>query len=340
MTNSMSSLCTLTLKLGSILLVLAFYIPEIPLSEDLEGNEAVGREENFTEMKSKLNFNSFFDEVPVHFVQFSEIISGVKPLLNFSRFFGVPGFSYVDTVVSKGGLCSLLHFWNIVLLINQIFLLIISASSGEDFFKKTSIHIIMRLHVISIHIWSLFYTRKLADALRESPSLESRLKIYKDPESTFSLRRKCYFVTILFVLVSLGLTFKSFFIDTLGKGSSFVEAWNMYSKSNCKLNEGTFFHPSITSAYCLFSSLATNFIWVFGDFLVIILALILAEMFRRLNKGIASMQPEKFSALEIDLVREHHGLASKTVAVIDALFASAEVLSVWVHLISDFFPGV
>ena len=266
-------------------------------------------------MKSKLNLGSFLGEIPIHFAQFSEIISGLKPFLNVSRVFGVPGFSYVDTVISRGSFCSLLHFWNIVLLINQIFLLIICATTGEDFFKKSSIHIIMRLHVICVHIWSLLYTRKLADALRESPSLENRLKIYKDPDSLYILRRKCVFITIIFLLLSLGLTFKSFFIDILGNGTSVLNAWNGYSKGNCKLTTRTFFHPSITSAYCLISTLATNFIWVFADFLIIVLSVILAEMFKRLNKGIRTMQPEKFSALEIDLVREHHGLASKTVAV-------------------------
>jgi hypothetical protein len=173
----------------------------------------------------------------------------------------------------------------------------------------------MRAHVILVHLWGLFLSSKLSFAAKSSPYVENRLKIYTEIVSVRELRRVCLIATGIFLMVGLSLTLKTFLIDLLVEKSPLAQVWEEYSSKNCRLDPSLLFHPSVTSAYCLLSQLATNFVWIFGDFLLIILSLILSKLFGKLNRGIRALEPSRFSAFEIDLIREHHGVLAKLVYV-------------------------
>lgn len=268
--------------------------------------------------KSKVGY--FPEEIPIHFVQFSEIISSVKPFLNISRIFGIPSFSVVENVVSRGGIFTFFGFLNIFFLLNQVFLFVLRLTKGEDFIKKSGPSLIMRLHVICVHIWCIFFSQRLATALRNSLVVENRInKVYNGKTVDFIhpwiLRRKCLAWVFLFVLIGLGLTMKAFPIDVIIGQRGVIEAWEEYGEM-CGLDKNTFFFPSVASTYCLIMETATNFVWLFGDIFLIILSIILAEIFHRINeRGIKRVDPTQLTSIEIDLIREHHGLTSKLVKV-------------------------
>ncbi|CAL8127429.1 unnamed protein product [Orchesella dallaii] len=280
--------------------------------------------------KTKVGY--FNEEIPIHFVQFSEIISSVKPFFNVSRIFGIPSFSVIENVVSKGGILTFFGLLNIFLLINQIFLFVMRLTRGEDFFKISGPFLLMRLHVIFVHIWCIFYSRKLATALRSSLVVENRInKVYNGKTVEFIppwlLRRKCLIWTALFVIVGLGITFKTFPIDILLGQVSAGEAWESYGEM-CGLNKELFLLPSVTSAYCLFMEIATNFVWLFGDFFLVILSIIMSEMFSRINtRGIKRVDPTHLTSIEIDLIREHHGVTAKLVKEFDDAIAALNLIS-------------
>lgn len=279
---------------------------------------AQGNGNNMKSFKSKIGY--FHEEIPIHFVQFSEIISALKPFFNVSRIFGVPAFSVIENVVSRGGLLTFFGLINAILLLNHIFLFALRLIRGEDFVKTSGPSLIIRLHVICVHLWCFFYSKKLAEVLRNSLVVENRInKVYNGKTFDFVhpwlLRRKCLVWTILFVIIGLGLTLKTFPVDVTVGQKSFGEAWENYGEL-CGLPKDFLIHPSAVSAYCLFMEIATNFVWLFGDFLLIILSVVMADVFQRINKkGIQKVDPTLLTSLEIDLIREHHGLLSKLVKV-------------------------
>lgn len=268
--------------------------------------------------KSKIGY--FQEEVPIHFVQFSEIISAIKPFINVSRFFGIPAFSVVENVVSRGGLLTFFGILNVFFLLNHIFLFVFRLTRGEDFVKVSGPSLLMRLHVIGTHIWCLLFSSKLAAALRNSLIVENRInKVYNGKTFDFIhpwlLRRKCLIWTILFVIIGFGLTVKTFPVDIIVGKRSVSEAWENYGEL-CGLKKNAFLHPSVVSSYCLLMEIASNFVWLFGDVCLIILSVIMAEVFKRIDeKGIERVDPTQLTSLEIDLIREHHGVISKLVKV-------------------------
>lgn len=270
-------------------------------------------------LKSKVTF--FPEEIPIHFLQISEIISAVKPLLNVSRIFGIPSFSVIDTVVSRGGVLNFFGLVNLFLLLNQIFLFVYRITRGEDFVKVSGPFLIMRLHVIFIHIWCIFYSNKLSTALRNSLIVENRInKVYNGKTSDFippwMLRRKCLIWTFLYVVIGIAITAKSFPVDVILGKKSISEVWEQYGEKTCGLSKTILFHPTFSAIYCLVMEIATNFVWMFGDILLITLSIVMSEMFQRINdRGIQRVDPIQLTSVEIDLIREHHGLTSKLVKV-------------------------
>ncbi|XP_035703881.1 uncharacterized protein LOC118434432 [Folsomia candida] len=98
---------------------------------------------------------------------------------------------------------------------------------------------------------------------------------------------------------------------------------------SCGLSSSIIPYASVASVYCLLMELITNFLWLFGDWLLLLVSLIMAHMFRRINvNGIQRIEPGRLSSIEIDLVREHHGLMSKLVKDFDDAIASLNVISV------------
>ena len=260
--------------------------------------------------------DKFHEEIPIHFVQNSEIISNLKKLFNFSKLVGIPSIAFYENIITKSANCSLVNLWCTILLLNQVFLLIVQVTSGEDFIKVSGPGIIMTLHIILVYLWSLIYSSKLSFACKSSPYVENRLKIYTELKSIRDLRGQCLICVGIFLFLGVTLTLKSLVVDTfLMESASLSKTWEEFSKKNCKLEPNLLFHSSVTSSYCLISNLAGNFVWIFGDFLLIVLSLILSKFFERLNRGIRSLEPNRFSAFEIDLIREHHGVLSKLVNV-------------------------
>jgi hypothetical protein len=156
------------------------------LDKEVDDRDSVQQQDlrSFT-LKMRSKIGHLAEELPTtkggfHFVRDSEIISSLKPLLNVSRLFGVPSFSLVETLVSRGGPCSILGALNIFFLLNQILLFVGEAMGGRDLVKKSGPPLIMRLHVICVHFWAVFYSRRLAKGLRGLPGVEQRLsKVYQ-----------------------------------------------------------------------------------------------------------------------------------------------------------------
>lgn len=108
----------------------------------------------------------------------------------------------------------------------------------------------------------------------------------------------------------------AYLINNFLIGKSLEEGWTSYGMESCGLSSSIIPYASVASVYCLLMELITNFLWLFGDWLLLLVSLIMAHMFRRINvNGIQRIEPGRLSSIEIDLVREHHGLMSKLVKV-------------------------
>jgi hypothetical protein len=210
-----------------------------------------------------------------------------------------------------------------------VFLLVVKISLGEDFVRRSGPEIILRIHVILVLLWSLAFSRKLSDALRSSPVVENRINKVYSSEPSWALRRKCILWTILYIFLSVALTLKTFLVDIFlnTKMSSVQEIWEKYGEDTCALS--TMFPSSLSGAYCVIMELATHFLWTFGDFLLILVALTLVHLFTQINtNGIQKIEPRSLSSIEIDLVREHHGLVCKLVKDFDDAISSLNFINV------------
>ena len=278
---------------------------------------------------SKFKIGGFHEEIPIQFIYKSELLACLKPLFTISRFFGIPNFLIVDSTTTSRPLWLSLHnFLSLFFILNQIFLIARLTLNSQDFLKDSLPQVIMKLHVICTHLWSIFYSNQLSKALSNIPSLENRLnKVYNDDNSNktktifknFPLRRTCFVLILVYVLVVIGLTSKDIIGDSITVGG--YKVWTKYGENHCSIRRDTLLHPVITTTYCLLSELATNFVWLFGDFLVLLLSPCLTTLFKMINeRGIKPIHTSRLNVLEIDLVREHHGAASKSVNVSEASF--------------------
>jgi hypothetical protein len=135
-----------------------------------------------------------------------------------------------------------------------------------------------------------------------------------------SLRRQLLLWVVLYIFLGLFLTAQPFIWEPLfdlgQKKRSLVEVWGSHGEEECGLPPTMIIQPSIASAYCLIMQFAKNFVWLIGDFLLLSLSVGLGRLYSKINgSGIRRIDPGRLTALEIDLVREHHALTGKAVKV-------------------------
>jgi hypothetical protein len=135
-----------------------------------------------------------------------------------------------------------------------------------------------------------------------------------------SLRRQLLLWVVLYIFLGLFLTVQPFLWEPLfdlgQKKRSLGEVWGSHGEEECGLPPNMILQPSIASAYCLIMQFAKNFVWLMGDFLLLSLSVGLGRLYAKINgSGIRRIDPGRLTALEIDLVREHHALTGKAVKV-------------------------
>jgi hypothetical protein len=159
--------------------------------------------------------------------------------------------------------------------------------------------------------------------------LQFFIKLFKDSDyipavtgqEFGSLRRQLLLWVVLYIFLGLFLTVQPFIWEPLfalgQKKRSLGEVWGSHGEEECGLPPNMIIQPSIASAYCLIMQFAKNFVWLMGDFLLLSLSVGLGRLYAKINgSGIRRIDPGRLTALEIDLVREHHALTGKAVKVI------------------------
>jgi len=260
------------------------------------------------------NFNP--GEIPIHFFQQSEILRHLKPFFRLSKVIsGVPDITFRESLVISPGFFSVSTLWTCFLAINHIVLLVYAVAKGDDFVRSSGPDIIMRIGVIAITGWSIFYSGQLVRTIRISTMTEKRLRIYTEPKDVGTLRRRVIGVICAYIIVGVGMTLALISSDIFFSTSSLSDAWGAYCTKACGFDPSALFHLTLTNSHCALVNLSANYTWIFPDCLLILLSLIFYTFYQRLIRGIQGMDPGRFSLFEIDLIREHFGILSKLVIV-------------------------
>lgn len=252
----------------------------------------------------------------------SEIITALRPLLSFSQTVGVPGFSHLQAHLSKHKLYAL-YCWNLLLVLNEVLLImgrIQRVQNSRDLAEPHVIIFLVHAHVILVHLWSILYSKKLAWAIQKYREMEEVIEPFIEEKRSdrhkFS-RARGLSVASLYTVFAVAYTLKPVFVQVYYHQRSSYEAVAGYAEipNACPVLWDAVGGDGFTSAYCILSTLCANFVWAFGDFLLLVLSITFAELFRRLNRRIWTVDPQKVTPVEVEVLREHHGLIANSVAV-------------------------